>query len=517
MTNDNNVETASFVGSRRDLLRSGAGATTAGLLGLPLGSSAASAAPSTEPDHRLLVWNAWLLEVSILGVTVESAPEPDERAFEVGEALAANGYDIAALCEVFGDGFRNGVRDGLDSGGAAHRDRVGPTADWNDVGPGSGLQTHLTGSRADRLIVSTTEMEYDEKGAEWCDSDYYAHKGVLHTEINVGPGNIDLYSSHMFAGGGLPFCDGTPTDRYEARGNQADELIAFVESTARPQNVTMVMGDFNISRERDEYDHLRRLMDELGMYDAWEAHGGNPEPGYAGTNDDAFGEGCLVDPSGEPPYYCNEADSSDAGNRIDYILVEEPKPEHTFELDVGGMKRASFWREKGDPLEFADAEGSPNYLSDHMGLEFGFDAVARHDTYKLINANSGKVLDVNRAAPDDGANVQQWSDLGQANQRWRLEQADDGSSVIVAVHSHKALDVENGSTEAGANVFQWARHGNDNQRWELAELEDGTYTLTNVNSGLVLAVEGSSTENGATVHQSAWTGDDNQRWSILEG
>ncbi|WP_226004526.1 RICIN domain-containing protein [Natrinema salinisoli] len=516
MANDTNTGDAAFVGSRRDLLRSGAGATTASLLGLTLGSSAAGATPTGEPDHRLLAWNAWLLEVSILGVTVESAPEPDERAFEIGEALAANGYDIAALCEVFGDGFRNGVRDGLDAGGATHRDRVGPTAEWNDVGPGSGLQTFLTGDRADRLIVSANEMEFDEKGAEWCDSDYYARKGVLHTEINVGPGNVDLYSTHLFAGGGLPFCDDTPTDRYEARGNQVEELIAFVESTTRPENVTMVMGDFNIARNRTEYDHLVGLMDDLGMYDAWEAHGGNPEPGAAGTNDDAFGEGCLVDPDDESPYYCDEADSSDAGNRIDYILVEEPKPDHTFELDVSGMKRASFWRGSGDPLEFYDEDGSPNYRSDHMGLELGFDTVARHDTYTLVNAHSGKVLDVDGVSPENGANVQQWDDLGQANQRWRLEELADGRYEIVAVHSHKALDVDDASTTAGANVHQWEGHGGDNQRWELAEREDGTHTVTNVNSGLVLAVEGSSTENGANVHQSEWTGGDTQRWSIVQ-
>lgn len=515
MFDNDTDEGDAFVGSRRDLLRTGAGATTASLLGLGVGSSIAGATPMQDTDHQLLAWNTWLLEVEILGVTVENAPEPDARAYEIGKALAANGYDIAALCEVFGDGFRNGVRDGLDAGGVDHRDRVGPTADWNDVGPGSGLQTFVTGDRADRLIVSQNQMEYAEKGQEWCDSDYYARKGVLHTEINVGPGNIDLYSSHLFAGGGLPFCDDTPTDRVEARGNQVRELIEFVRSTAKPENVTMVMGDFNIARDRpDEHAHLVDMMNELGLYDAWEAHGGNPEPGAAGTNNDAFGEGCRIDPRGNPPYYCDEAESSDAGSRIDYIFVEEPKPEHTFELDVGGMNRVSFWREKGDPLEFYDENGSPNYLGDHMGLELGFDTVARHDRYTLTNAHSGKVLDVDGASPENGANVQQWAANGQANQHWRLEEANDGSYELVAIHSHKALDVDGASTDAGANVQQWHRNGGANQRWRLEELADGTHRITNVNSGLVLTA--ASTENGANVYQADWTGDDTQRWSIAQ-
>lgn len=515
MSNDTDGDGSAFVGSRRELLHTGAGATTASLLGLGVGSSATSATPTRETDHRLLAWNAWLLEVKILGATVESAPEPQKRASEIGAALAANGYDIAALCEVFGDGFRNGVRDGLDAGGVDHRDRVGPTADWNDPGPGSGLQTFVTGDRSDRLFVSASQMEYNEKGGR-CDSDYYARKGILHTEINVGPGNVDVYSSHLFAGGGMPFCDDTPTDRVAARGKQVDEMIEFIKSTATPENVTLVMGDFNIARDQAaEYDHLRRLMTELGLYDAWETHGGNPKPGFAGTNDDAFGEGCRIDPGGTPPYYCNEADSSDAGSRIDYILVEEPKPEHTFELEIGGMNRVSFWREKGDPLEFADENGSPNYLADHMGLELGFDTVARHDRYTVTNAHSGTVLDVDGASPDDGANVQQWAANGQANQHWRLEETADGSYEIVAVHSHKALDVDGGSTDAGANVQQWRRNGGDNQRWQLAELEDGTRKVTNVNSGLVLTAE-PSTENGADVFQSEWTGEDTQRWSIAQ-
>ena len=81
------------------------------------------------------------------------------------------------------------------------------------------------------------------------------------------------------------------------------------------------------------------------------------------------------------------------------------------------------------------------------------------------NRATGKVLDVSGAGRDDGANVQQYSWTGGANQRWRV----DGSRPfrLVNVNSGKCLDVEKGSRDAGANILQWSCHGRENQSWTL--------------------------------------------------
>ena len=64
---------------------------------------------------------------------------------------------------------------------------------------------------------------------------------------------------------------------------------------------------------------------------------------------------------------CNRSAVPD--RRIDYILLEEPQPEHTLELDIDQIRRRHFWRGKTDTSEFWATPDTPNYISDHVGLE----------------------------------------------------------------------------------------------------------------------------------------------------
>lgn len=41
-------------------------------------------------------------------------------------------------------------------------------------------------------------------------------------------------------------------------------------------------------------------------------------------------------------------------------------------------------------------------------------------SFKLINVNSGKALDVSSSGTADGTNVQLWTDNGTGAQKWRL-------------------------------------------------------------------------------------------------
>jgi hypothetical protein len=50
---------------------------------------------------------------------------------------------------------------------------------------------------------------------------------------------------------------------------------------------------------------------------------------------------------------------------------------------------------------------------------------------------------------------------------WTLEPASDGYVSIVARHSGKALDVEYAATDDGARVIQYTPHGGGNQQWLL--------------------------------------------------
>ncbi|UJF31472.1 RICIN domain-containing protein [Paenibacillus hexagrammi] len=134
--------------------------------------------------------------------------------------------------------------------------------------------------------------------------------------------------------------------------------------------------------------------------------------------------------------------------------------------------------------------------------------------YKLINKNSGKLLDVYQASGADGANVIQSTDNGGLNQKWGLVTTSDGSYKFVNRNSSKLLDVYGLSTADGGNADQWADNGGANQHWQIVDIGGGYYKLINVNSVKLLDVYGASTADGANVNQWADNDGANQAWMI---
>ncbi|MFC4101492.1 RICIN domain-containing protein [Paenibacillus xanthanilyticus] len=137
-------------------------------------------------------------------------------------------------------------------------------------------------------------------------------------------------------------------------------------------------------------------------------------------------------------------------------------------------------------------------------------------TYKLINVNSGKALDVASAGTAPGTNVQIWGDNGTNAQKWTLYQNADGSYKLINVNSAHALDVAGSGTGDGTNVQIWNDLGNGAQKWNLVKNADGSYKLINVNSGKALDVSGSGTADGVNVQ--IWTdnGSGAQKWTLVK-
>lgn len=134
-------------------------------------------------------------------------------------------------------------------------------------------------------------------------------------------------------------------------------------------------------------------------------------------------------------------------------------------------------------------------------------------TYRLRNACSGKVLDVQAASQEPAATVLLWDWWGGANQQWRLQrQADDGSYRLQALHSGQVLDVSGGGAGEWASVIQYPWHGGGNQRWLAQPQGDGLWVLQAQHSGKVLDVRDDS--NGAPVQQHSGNDGCAQRWKI---
>jgi hypothetical protein len=134
----------------------------------------------------------------------------------------------------------------------------------------------------------------------------------------------------------------------------------------------------------------------------------------------------------------------------------------------------------------------------------------------LVVQHSQKALDVQGAAMNSGAFVQQWTELkdhNHPNQQFTFEDLGNGFYKITARHSGKVLDVGSASTAPGARIIQYDWHGGDNQQFAL-DYADNCIVLRAKHSGLVLDVAGASTQDGAVVQQWNATGQPNQRWYI---
>uniref|UniRef100_UPI0038CD85B4 cellulase family glycosylhydrolase n=1 Tax=Paenibacillus sonchi TaxID=373687 RepID=UPI0038CD85B4 len=136
--------------------------------------------------------------------------------------------------------------------------------------------------------------------------------------------------------------------------------------------------------------------------------------------------------------------------------------------------------------------------------------------YKLTALHSGKSLDVAGGSASDGANVQQWTDNGNAQQKWKVIDVGNGFYTLIAQSSGKALDAAGPSTADGANVQQWTDNGAVTQQWKITGAGGGYYKLISRSSGKALDVAGGSTADGANVQQWTDNGNAQQRWKFTQ-
>ncbi|SJN43813.1 putative glycosyl hydrolase [Microbacterium esteraromaticum] len=139
-------------------------------------------------------------------------------------------------------------------------------------------------------------------------------------------------------------------------------------------------------------------------------------------------------------------------------------------------------------------------------------------TYRIVSRASGKPIGVCAGATNDGACLFQWSDDGDADQRWTLADAGNGYLNLVNVGSGKAMDVPGGTTTDGTQLQQWSisGSGNWNQQWSIQHVGDGWYTIVNRTSGDAVDVASGSVTDGASIQQ--WTpvsGNTNQQFRFI--
>ncbi|MES2733538.1 MAG: carbohydrate-binding protein [Bacteroidota bacterium] len=134
--------------------------------------------------------------------------------------------------------------------------------------------------------------------------------------------------------------------------------------------------------------------------------------------------------------------------------------------------------------------------------------------YRLVNRQSGKVLDVNECALTNGMKVQQWTWLGGNCQRWKITATDNGYYKLTAQHSTQALEIGSALTTNSAKANQWPSNDCFCQQWKIEPTDGGFYKLTARHSTQVLEVGNALMSDGAQVNQFPWNMAACQQWAI---
>lgn len=142
--------------------------------------------------------------------------------------------------------------------------------------------------------------------------------------------------------------------------------------------------------------------------------------------------------------------------------------------------------------------------------------IKEYVAYRIIDVNSGKVLDIADASDENGAVVQiHDKEEGKKNQMFFIEK-EDKSVVIRAVHSNSVVMVKKSSFSNSAPVVQWADEDLTSMRWKVIHNDDGSVSFENRNSGMMLDVTGGKKSNGTPLQQYRADGTDSQKFRLEE-
>lgn len=298
-------------------------------------------------------------------IQIENKPAIEARASEIGQAIANGaGGNIAILCEVWKEEFLSLILKPIRDAGISVQVVKGP----QKTGEGGGLGSGLYVLGINNSIQKIASHVFQNKGTKLNDADAWAEKAVIYSRVNVGVGFIDLYSTHLHSGGDIPDLGPlnsapSPEAKHAVRIQQCEELVDFINRTHDRKNVAILTGDFNINaHDTNRYNELSSVMSKANLFDLWALQYGDTSLGMTNAPNGDFNKVCPMPKAA----VCDEMKALPAdhgGSRIDYIFIEAPSDQHTFNLDVTVMKRRPFKRA-------VPTEGE-EFMSDHLGLSVG--------------------------------------------------------------------------------------------------------------------------------------------------
>ena len=139
-------------------------------------------------------------------------------------------------------------------------------------------------------------------------------------------------------------------------------------------------------------------------------------------------------------------------------------------------------------------------------------------TFKLVNVNSGKCLDVANWSRTNNAAVNQFDCHGGANQRWYTWTVPGTNRhLIINDWSGQCLDIPGGSLANGAQLQQFSCHGFGNQQFaSTLFFLNWAFRFQNFTSSKCLDIPNASTASGVRVQQFTCHNGTNQQWRVVQ-
>ncbi len=135
--------------------------------------------------------------------------------------------------------------------------------------------------------------------------------------------------------------------------------------------------------------------------------------------------------------------------------------------------------------------------------------------YQIVTyLDNNKVLDIQEASNDSGANVEIWSNNRQNNQKFSISYQNNGYYKIIALNSGKALGVKEAGYGEVVDVRQYDVTDSINQDWIIKSVGNGYYNIISACNGLYLDLYNASTSAGTNIQAYRKTGGDNQKFKF---
>ncbi len=105
------------------------------------------------------------------------------------------------------------------------------------------------------------------------------------------------------------------------------------------------------------------------------------------------------------------------------------------------------------------------------------------NSYVIYNCKSGKVLDVQRAATNDGTQIIEFDYWSNQNQQWFIYGRWSGEYILKPKHCDKVLDVFSNDSYAGTKVQLWSYNQSNAQKFAIYKFDKVGSTSIKVSTG----------------------------------